>query len=246
MNLKHASLGALLLSATLLTSCIGQPAPTNSNVAEAPKNTLTLTKTSFTAGEDIVVTFATEATEKTAWIGVIPSATPHGSEETNDKADVSYVYLDGATSGTKTLKAPMTGGSFDLRLNDSDANGKELASVSFTVTAPVMDANPTTGSGVSITLGKTSYKAGEAIEATFTAPATLDPTAWIGLIPAETPHGTEPVNDAADKAYMYLNKKTSGSVTLTAPTEPGTYDLRLNESDAGGLELGASAPFTVE
>lgn len=244
MNLRHGSLGALLVGALFLTGCMGQPAPvTNTNVAEAPKNTLTLAKTTFAAGEDIVVTFTTDTKDESAWIGVIPSATPHGSEATNDQADVSYVYLSGATAGTKTLRAPMTAGAFDLRLNESDKGGKELASVSFTVTAPVVSA---TGSGASITLGKTSYKAGESIVATFTAPAELSANAWIGLIPAETPHGSEDVNDAADVAYMYVDKKTAGSVILKAPTTPGTYDLRMNESDGGGKEIATSGTFTVE
>ena len=234
-------MGGLLLAATLFTGCLQQPPVANTNTNTAPVHTLTLSKTTFAAGENIDVTFTTDVTEKTAWIGVIPSATPHGSEDVNDGADVSYVYLDGATSGKKTLRAPMTGGSFDLRLNESDKGGKELASVTFTVTPPA----PVTGSGSTLMLNKTTYTPGEQLDATFAVPAPLSSSAWIGVIPSATPHGSEATNDGADVSYMYLDQKTSGKVTLYAPMQAGTYDLRLNESDAGGKELTASGLFTV-
>lgn len=107
-------------------------------------------------------------------------------------------------------------------------------------------AKPASASGASITLGKTSYKQGESIVATFTASADLDSSAWIGIVPADTAHGTEELNDSVDVDYMYLYKTTEGPVTLTAPTLPGIYDLRMNEMDGGGIELAASETFTVE
>lgn len=121
MKTAVLSVTALALSALLLTSCQSGP------------NSLSISKTTFKPGENIEVTYKTDATSNTAWIGVIPSSTPHGTEEGNDAADISYVYLDGMASGTKTMQAPSTTGSFDLRLNESDAGGKELASVSFKV-----------------------------------------------------------------------------------------------------------------
>lgn len=104
-----------------------------------------------------------------------------------------------------------------------------------------------TASGATITLPKTTYAPGEALEATFMSTEELDAYAWIGVIPAETPHGREKENDAADVAYMYLEKKTSGIVELNAPTTPGRYDLRLNSSDnEDGVELATSPAFTVQ
>lgn len=117
--LSAVSLG---ICALLLTSC------------QATPNMLSLSKTTFSPGENIEVKYMTDTTNPTAWIGVIPSSTPHGSEEENDAVDISYVYLDGVKSGTQILQAPTTPGAFDLRLNDSDTSGKEVASVSFTVT----------------------------------------------------------------------------------------------------------------
>lgn len=121
MKKSLISVATIALSAILLTSCQMGP------------NTLSLSKTTFKPGENIEVTYKTDSTSSTAWIGVIPSATPHGTEEGNDAADVSYVYLNGVASGTKTMVAPSTTGSFDLRLNESDAGGKELASITFKV-----------------------------------------------------------------------------------------------------------------
>lgn len=247
MKITHLSLGVIAVSGLLLTSCM-EPATnanvnTNAAVAPKPANTLTLSKTTFMTGEDIVVTYATDTLAKDAWIGVIPSATPHGTEEGNDAADIDYKYMSGATSGTMTFKAPKMAGSFDLRLSESDstAGGKELASVSFTV----KDDGSTTGSGSKITLSKTTYTPGEAIDASFTAPATLDKLSWIGIIPAATPHGTEAGNDAVDVSYMYLNGQSVGPVKLFAPMTPGSYDLRLNDADASGKELATSPAFTV-
>jgi hypothetical protein len=100
------------------------------------KNKLSVNKTSVKQGESIIVTFKAQGgLDNHAWIGLIPSGTEHGSESVNDQYDVSYQYLNGKTSGKLTFTAPMTPGSFDFRLNESDSktDAKELASVSFTV-----------------------------------------------------------------------------------------------------------------
>jgi hypothetical protein len=68
-----------------------------------------------------------------AWIGVIPTAVPHGSEAENDRHDLSYQYLSGQTAGEMAFGAPDAPGAYDLRLHDTDIDGRELASVSFRV-----------------------------------------------------------------------------------------------------------------
>lgn len=95
---------------------------------------LSSNKTSYKAGEDITVTFtASPNWGSNAWIGIIPSEIEHGDESKNDQHDVSYKYLSGKTSGSITLKAPDKPGKYDLRMHDSDSNGKEIKYVSFTV-----------------------------------------------------------------------------------------------------------------
>jgi len=98
------------------------------------EGTLTLDKDIFNGGDDIKVSFtSSSAYAKDAWIGVIPSDVPHGDETVNDRHDMSYQYIKGLTSGDMVFKAPLKPGEYDLRMHDTDSNGTETASVSFTV-----------------------------------------------------------------------------------------------------------------
>src|SRR5262245_41598195 len=91
---------------------------------------LTLEKTSFKPGQEIQVHFSSDQSlPNSAWIGVIPSNIPHGTEGVNDQHDVGYQYISG-TEGTSTLQAPLQPGSWDLRLS---SEGAELASVTIQV-----------------------------------------------------------------------------------------------------------------
>lgn len=124
------SLGVLLMFLSLLLL----PLPAK---ALGDTNSLTLDQTIFAPGEPISVKFTAEPDlDKTAWVGIIPSNIPHGSEVTNDAYDVQYQQLAGQTSGVLTLTAPSQPGAYDLRMNNTDyawENGTEIASVSFTV-----------------------------------------------------------------------------------------------------------------
>lgn len=98
------------------------------------KVTLTLSKNLFTPGEVITVKYvALPEYETNAWIGIIPSSVKHGSESLNDQHDVVYKYLRKSTGGEMSFNAPGTPGDYDLRMNDTDNNGVEVASVSFKV-----------------------------------------------------------------------------------------------------------------
>ncbi|GAB6095496.1 hypothetical protein JCM14469_17480 [Desulfatiferula olefinivorans] len=197
--------------------------------------TLTLPKTDLISGEVFQVHFTahTPLTGK-AWLGIVPSEIPHGSEERNDDHDVAYQYLDGKPMGTLTFNAPTRPGSYDMRLHDNDDKGTEIASVTFTVA-------PASGS---VTLAKTTYRSGEKISVTFSTPPNLSPSAWIGIIPSDIPHGSEARNDEFDVTYQHLSGKSSGVLEFVAPAAPGSYDFRLNDSDDDGNEL-ASVSFTV-
>ncbi len=91
-------------------------------------------KDAYTPGETITVTFtAPEGLPTNAWVGIIPSNVPHGDEAQNDTFDLTYQYLNGMTSGMLVFSAPTVPGSYDFRMHDTDSNGKEIASVTFTV-----------------------------------------------------------------------------------------------------------------
>lgn len=97
-----------------------------------------------------------------------------------------------------------------------------------------------------LTTDKASYATGEAITVSFNLDpeSARDPHAWIGLLPADVPHGNSEQNDKFDLAYQYLNGNNSGTLTFHAPDDPGDYDLRMHNAEAGGQEL-ASVAFKV-
>lgn len=95
---------------------------------------LKLDKTEYLPGEIITVTVASPVRlEDDAWIGIVPSSVPHGDEMRNDINTLSCQYLFGKRRTTMTFAAPRYSGMYDIRLNDSDFKGCEIASVSFAV-----------------------------------------------------------------------------------------------------------------
>jgi len=92
-------------------------------------------------------------------------------------------------------------------------------------------AETTEGPSLELT-GGTTFSAGDSVTVQFSGAEGLDTNAWVGLIPSDIDHGSESTNDQHDMSYQYLNGQVSGSMTFTAPNEPGSYDLRLNSSDS--------------
>jgi|GEM_PF-1347914 len=198
---------------------------------------LQLDKGIYRPSENIRVTFgAPDSFSGSAWIGIIPSNVPHGSEAQNDKYDLSYQYLRKKTAGQLTFQAPDASGSYDMRMHDTDSNGTEVASVTFRVEH--------TSKGISLQLDKGIYRPSENIRVTFSAPASFANTAWIGIIPSAVPHGSEAQNDKHDLSYQYLRKKTAGQLIFRAPDASGKYDIRMHDSDSNGTEV-ATVPFQV-
>lgn len=71
------------------------------------KASLKLKQDTFNPGDDIDLEFSVAAPlPKTAWIGLIPSDVPHGSEDVNDQHDLNYQYVEEKTSGTIRFAAP--------------------------------------------------------------------------------------------------------------------------------------------
>jgi hypothetical protein len=202
------------------------------------KATIKLDKNTFACGEEIAVTFtAPSSFTERAWVGIIPADVPHGSESQNDAHDIAYRYLDKQIEGVLNFYAPGKPGNYDFRMHDTDDDGKEVASVSFTVKMVT--------EGSKLSLDKETYAPGEEIRLTFTAPAVFGPKAWVGIIPADVPHGSEDENDQHDVSYRYLDKKTQGLLVFNAPEEPGKYDFRMHDTDDYGNEI-TYIEFTVK
>ncbi len=97
---------------------------------------MTLDKESYQIEEAIAVTLVINTPlAQDAWVGIVPSETPHGLEMDADAVDITYAYVSDAADGQVTLYAPNTAGSYDIRLFNTDASdGVELASVTISVT----------------------------------------------------------------------------------------------------------------
>jgi outer membrane protein OmpA-like peptidoglycan-associated protein len=149
---------------------------------------------------------------------------------------VAYFYANKLSDKLK-FTAPEKPGSYDFRLNDTDDNGKEIASVTFQVGSVKMEGT--------MKLNKESFTPGEEIVLEFTAPEALPKTAWIGIVPSNIPHGKEDVNDQHNIQWAYLEKKPSGTLHFVAPEKAGSYDLRMNSGDAPDAVEITSVPFTV-
>ena len=226
-------------SVLLLVSAI------NAGCTKEPPPSLHADKLTAAPGESITVHFvASKKFPDNAWVGIIPSNVPHGNEAVNDQYDLTYQYLKKQAKGTLTFTAPPQPGNYDFRMHDTDSNGKEVASVSFTVEGVVAPA-PASGEAGSLILEKTAFAPGEAIQVRFTSSEHFPSNAWVGIIPSNVPHGSEATNDQHDLTYQYLQNRLSGMLTFTAPPQMGQYDLRLHSTDDNGVEV-ASVSFTVK
>jgi hypothetical protein len=93
-------------------------------------------------------------------------------------------------------------------------------------------------------LNKEVFGPGESITLTFTAASSWPGDAWIGILPSEIGHGSEATNDNHELTYQYINRRTSGTMTFTAPDKPGSYDFRMHNTDNNGREI-AYVSFSV-
>ena len=102
--------------------------------ADSGSSRIRLDRRACAPGETITVEFtAPPGLPSDAWIGLLPSMVAHGAETVCDQADVAYELLGGRTSGTVTFVAPDRRGPWDVRMFDTDNNGREIASTTFQV-----------------------------------------------------------------------------------------------------------------
>lgn len=190
----------------------------------------------FVPGEPIKLHFeAFPFYSSSAWVAIVPSDIPSGSSELNDRNRLTYQYLNGKTQGVLEFKAPSKLGEYDFRLNDNF--GHEIALISFSVEPTTPEVTPT------ISIDRTRYEPGDIIRLRFEAFPFYSSSAWVGMVPAHFDHGSSEINDRNRLTYQYLGGKTQGTLEFKAPSQPGVYDLRLN--DGHGNEIATTPPFTV-
>ena len=172
-----------------------------------------------------------------AWIGVIPSDTPHNEKEA-DAASIKYQYLSDFESGSFDgflLSDNGLSGNYDLRIYSNDDGGQELAYVTFYIDGPKGEiTNVQWNADSRIVTADVTYDNFPAVS-----------NAWIGVVPSDTPHN-ELDADRTDIAYLSLISFESGSFPgIKIPNGiNGSYDLRIYSNDNGGREL-ASVTFTI-
>ncbi|HEX6278428.1 MAG TPA: hypothetical protein VFZ49_00310, partial [Pyrinomonadaceae bacterium] len=105
---------------------------------------ITIAKSTVKPGEEIEAAFTAPACcSPDAWIGIVKSGVPHGSEPTNSSNTSRKYRLQRRQEGRTQFAAPQEPGSYDFRLNDP-ASGKELASVNFSVETDAVETPPET------------------------------------------------------------------------------------------------------
>jgi hypothetical protein len=110
--------------------------------------------------------------------------------------------------------------------------------------APALDGP---GGESSITIDFTAINRGQVARISYVAAVPLAPTAWLGIVPAETPHDNAYETDRYDVLYVYLKGQPRGTLRVQIPTNipQGEYEVRIFDSDGNGREVAASEPFTI-
>ena len=172
-----------------------------------------------------------------AWIGVVPSDTPH-NEQDADSAIVQYQSLSQFESGNFAgfeLSDNSLSGNYDLRIYANDNGGKELSCGTFYIDGPKAEiANVQWNPDTRTVTADVNY-----------ANFSDDNSAWIGVVPSDTPHNEQDA-DRVDVNYISLRDFESGAFPgITVPNDiSGSYDLRIYSSDYNGSEL-ACVSFTT-
>lgn len=226
--MKLRILSALFLTALQGCASISDSLPqvTGNRIPES-QGSIILTKTKFQPGEQIDVKVEGTGLHASSWVGILPPEIEHGREAVNDQHDLDSA---GITQIPLYLVAPDQPGHYEIRLNDFDEAGKEVAFTPIEVTNDVVKETK-------IELTKTVFFPEEPLEFRFSATAKVRIDGWIGIIPSGIPHGDELLNDRHDHGTIYLKGRRKGTDQLKAPKFLGKYDLRMHEGDSGGREL---------
>lgn len=128
-------------------------------------------------------------------------------------------------------------------------NANENTNTSGTATLD-LQAMAAAGFNGTLSVDKATFAPGEEITITYDFPVQLESsTAWTGIVPHATARTEEEnrtaVMSTTDYTWAYMTGELQGTMQLTAPTKPGTYDIRLISSDTEGVEL-YSITITVQ
>jgi|GEM_PF-2192578 len=193
------------------------------NVSEAASASLSVSSTSVAPLGTISVSFSNGSGISGAWIGMYKTGS-------TDQNWMTYQYIDTKTSGTLTFTAPGDPGTYEFRIFKDSGYVWLASSNTFTVGDTGGTSSPY------MTLSSANVAPSEKLNVTYYGGSGIS-GAWIGMYKP----------GAADTSYMtyqYIDTKTSGTLTFTAPSEPGTYEFRMFK-DNGYVKIATSSQLKV-
>jgi subtilase family serine protease len=222
----------------LCTGVVGYDGPTGIGTpAGVAHPTFTAAPGTVAPGAAVTASWSgVSSSTSTDWVGVYAPGSGSGSY-------LNWVYDDSCTqtagstalaSGSCPITMPTTPGTYELRLYA--ANGFTLLATSqqITVNAPTLSASPT------------SVGAGGSVTASWGSVGNPSTTDWIGVYTPGSGSGSY-INWVYDDSCTQTAGSTtlgSGSCSITMPTTPGTYELRLYAANGYTL-LATSSQITV-
>ena len=223
-----------------VTGTASPAGPTPATVTTTPaqpdaeaRATLALDKSEYEPGSPITVTFAGMSGSTQDYVSTAPAGSPNSTY-------MQYTYVNAALEGTATLTAPAQPGTYEVRAFFREDETILRASVPFTVSGGTIEPTPgelTDAARATLSLDQATYAPGESVKVTY-SDMYGDRQDYVAISAAGTPNSSY-------LQYVYTEAKREGTATLTAPTTPGTYEVRAFFKEDETI-LRASVPFTVE
>ncbi len=205
--------------ATATTTTTNTPANTPASPDDSARATLALDGASYAPGAAITVTYSAMSGASTDYVSTASAGAPNSSY-------LQYVYTNGTAEGVATLTAPNEPGAYEVRAFFREDEAILRGAVPFVVEGSASVPSPATrASGIPddtaravLTLDGASYAPGSTITVTF-ADMSGSTSDYVSIAPVGAPNSSY-------LQYAYTNGGLEGSMTLQAPTEPGTYEVR--------------------
>jgi hypothetical protein len=202
------------------------------SAAEVP--TITTDKSTYTVGENILVTWNNPGTTYVVdWVTYAPQGTTWSSS--TFPAGHPKFNTDGAHNWTKPL-VPATAGTFDVIYYTQPPTGGKV----------LMRSAPIVVKPAYFHLGsdKAVYYAGETISVTWNNPYTSQAKDWLTVVPfgAQYTSATWPTGVLPK---TYTGGTANGTKTFLAPSVPGTYELAYYVNDTFTELARATSTITV-
>jgi hypothetical protein len=200
--------------------------------AAAAGYTLNADPLSVQPGQNITVTWTTPSTNSRDWIAWSKIG------DSNYSFDPSrWRYTFGAPTGSMTITAPATPGSYEFRYLVNDGYNSAVHSQTVTVNGTI--APPVTSPvAYNLSVSSTSTGAGQNITVSWTSPGGNSKD-WIGWFKSgDANTGFDPGR------WRYTNGAASGSVTIPAAMVAGSYEFRYLLND-GFTDVARSNPVAV-